>query len=178
MKTTNRRLVRPSALLGAGLLSASLVLTACGGGDGGGGGGDEEAGGGDTSSYCDTLADAKSDIDALESGEPQALEAAFDAFDELESQAPDEVADEWATMQEGVQTIEDAFAEAGLEIADLEQVMAGEIPEGVDPQALAELGTTLQELDSTEFQEASDTISQHAQDECGINLDESGAPTE
>ena len=75
-------------------------------------------------------------------------------------------------MNEGVQQIEDAFADAGLELDDLGDVMTGEIPEGVDMEKLEQLGTTLEELDSPEFQEASDAISEHAEQECDITLGE------
>lgn len=159
VKTTHRRLVRPAALLGAGLLTASLTLTGCGGG-------------GDTEAYCDTLSSTKGDIEGLEAGDPGAFETAFDAFDELEEQAPEEVADDWATMQEGVEKIEQAFEDAGLELDELDEVMAGEVPEGVDMAKLQEMGTTLEELDSQEFNDASDAIEEHAQEECDITLGE------
>lgn len=159
VKKPTLSLTRPAALLGAGVLAASLALTGC-------------SGGGDTEAYCDTLADAKEDIDALEAGDPGAFSTAFEAFDTLADEAPEEIADEWATMQEGVQRIEDAFADAGLEVDDLSEVMTGSIPEGVDQEALSELGTTLEELDSEEFNDASEAISDHAQAECDITLGE------
>ncbi|GAB2633895.1 hypothetical protein GCM10027270_22900 [Nocardioides ginkgobilobae] len=159
VKTTNRRLTRPAALLGAGLLTASLALTGCSGGD-------------DVEAYCDTLSTAKEDIDALEAGDPGAFSTAFEAFETLSEEAPEEVADEWATMNEGVQQIEDAFADAGLELNELGDVMTGEIPEGVDMEKLEQLDTTLEELDSPEFNEASDAISEHAEQECDITLGE------
>lgn len=159
MKTTHRRLVRPAALLGAGLLTASLTLTGCGGG-------------GDTEAYCDSLSGAKEDIDALEAGDPGAFSTAFDAFDRLADEAPEEVADDWETMQEGVTKIEEAFADAGLELDDLSEVMSGNVPEGVDMEKLESLGTTLEELDSEEFNEASENISDHAEAECDITLGE------
>lgn len=158
VKTTQRRLNRPAALLGAGLLTVSLTLTGCSGDD--------------TSAYCDSLSAAKEDIDALEAGDPGAFSTAFEAFDTLADEAPEAVADDWATMQEGVQKIEDAFEEAGLEIDDLSDVMSGTVPEGVDMAKLEELGTTLQELDSEEFNNASETISDHAKEECDITLGE------
>ena len=159
VKNTNRRLTRPAALLGAGLLTASLALTGC-------------SGGGDTEAYCDTLSTAKEDIDALEAGDPGAFSTAFEAFDALADEAPEEVADDWATMNEGVEQIEAAFADAGLELDELGDVMSGEIPEGVDMEKLENLGTTLEELDSPEFNEASDAISEHAEQECDITLGE------
>jgi hypothetical protein len=159
VKTTNRRLTRPAALLGAGLLTASLALTGCSGGD-------------DIEAYCDTLSEAKEDIDALEAGDPGAFSTAFEAFETLADEAPEEVADEWATMNEGVQQIEDAFADAGLELNELSDVMSGDIPEGVDMEKLEQLGTELESLDSPEFNEASDAISEHAEQECDITLGE------
>lgn len=159
VNTTQRRLIRPAALLGAGLLTASITLTGCGGG-------------GDTEAYCDTLSSTKDDIEGLEAGDPGAFETAFEAFDQLEEEAPDEVADDWATMQEGVQKIEQAFEDAGLELDELDEVMAGEVPEGVDMEKLQEMGTTLEELDSEEFNDASDAIEKHAEEECDVTLGE------
>ena len=153
-----RRLTRPSALLGAGLLAVSVTLSGCSGSD--------------TEAYCDTLSDAKSDIDALEAGDPGAFSTAFEAFDTLADEAPKEVEDDWKVMQEGVQRIEDAFEDAGLAMDDLSEVMTGEIPEGVDLEKLQELGTTLEELDSEEFNDATEAISEHAEEECGITLGE------
>ena len=135
-----RRLTRPSALLGAGLLAVSVTLSGCSGSD--------------TEAYCDTLSDAKSDIDTLA------------------DEAPKEVEDDWKVMQEGVQRIEDAFEDAGLAMDDLSEVMTGEIPEGVDLEKLQELGTTLEELDSEDFNDATEAISEHADEECGITLGE------
>ena len=88
------------------------------------------------------------------------------------SGSPDEVADDWKTMQEGVQKIEQAFEDAGLALDDLDEVMSGNVPEGVDMAKLQELGTTLEELDSQEFNDASEAISKHAEEECDITLGE------
>ena len=66
----------------------------------------------------------------------------------------------------------DAFADAGLALDDLSEVMTGNIPEGVDLEKLQELGTTLEELDSEEFNDATEAISEHAEEECGITLGE------
>jgi hypothetical protein len=104
--------------------------------------------------------------------DPGAFSTAFEAFDELADEAPKEVEDDWAVLQDGVQEIEDAFADAGLALDDLSDVMTGDIPEGVDLEKLQELGTTLEELDSEEFNDATEAISEHAEEECGITLGE------
>ena len=157
-KSLTRTLRRPSALLGAGARAASLALPGCSGSD--------------TEAYCDSLESAKSDIDALEAGDPGAFSAAFEAFDKLADEAPKEVEDDWAVMQDGVQEIEDAFEDAGLALDDLSEVMTGNIPEGVDLEKLQDLGTTLEELDSEEFNDATEAIEEHADEECGITLGE------
>ncbi len=55
-------------LMAAATLMAGM-LTACGGDDGGGG---------DTAAYCDSIKDAKSDIESLDTADFGNLEKAFD----------------------------------------------------------------------------------------------------
>ena len=82
------------------------------------------------------------------------------------------MSDDWATLQEGVQKIEQAFEDAGLQLDELDQVMSGDVPEGVEKAKLEELGLTLEELDSEEFYDASDAIEEHAKEECDLTLGE------
>lgn len=161
-------------------LSASAVLLAgvlagCGGGDGGEGSSGEASGGNATDDYCTALEQAKEDIDALEQGDVAQFEQTFQVLGELSEQAPDEVAAEWQVLDETLTGLEDSLAEAGLELADLEQLSAGEVPEGVDMAKLQALATEMQSFSSAEVEEAGDAISEHAQTECGIDLDESAA---
>ncbi|NYG55968.1 hypothetical protein [Nocardioides perillae] len=162
-------------------LSASAVLLAgvlagCGGDDGGssaeGSGG---SGGGATDDYCAALEQAKEDIDALEQGDVAQFEQTFQVIGELAEQAPDEVAADWRVLDETLTGLETSLADAGLELADLEQLSAGEVPEGVDMAKLQQLATEMQSFSSAEVEEAGDAISEHAQSECGIDLDDSGA---
>ena len=156
----------PAAILG-------LLLAGCGGGDGGGEG--EAASGQDrTEEYCQALEEAKADIDALEQGDVEGFEQSFETISELADKAPEEVAAEWQTLDTALAGLEDSLAEAGLELADLEQLTAGQVPEGVDTAQLEKLAADMRDFGSTEVQEASDKISAHARTECGIDLDGQG----
>ena len=161
VKTTRnltRALSRPTALLGAGLLAASLTLTGCSGNS--------------TEAYCESLDDAKADIDALDAGDPTAFASAFEKIREVAEEAPKEVEDDWDVLLSGVDDIESAFADAGLELDQLGDVMTGDIPEGVDMEKLSGLGETLQDIDGEEFNDATEAIEEHAEEECGITLGE------
>lgn len=162
-------------------LSASAVLLAgvlagCGGGDDGGSAAEGSGGsGGSSDDYCAALEQAKEDIDALEQGDVAQFEQTFAVIGDLAEQAPDEVASEWRVLDDTLSGLESSLADAGLELADLEQLSAGEVPEGVDMAKLQQLATEMQSFSSAEVEEAGDAISEHAQSECGIDLDDSGA---
>jgi hypothetical protein len=170
-------------------LSASAVLMAgllvgCSGDDGGpqedgSASGAEstsesESGAASASDYCDALQEAKSEIDALEGGDVAQFEAVFETISDLAEQAPEEVAAEWQTLDATLTGLQDALAEAGLEFADLEALSSGQTPEGVTPQQLQKLAQRFQSFNSPDVNQAGETITQHAEDECGIDLDGSG----
>ena len=161
VKTTRsltRALTRPTALLGAGLLAASLTLTGCSGDS--------------TEAYCESLEDAKADIDALDAGDPTVFASAVEKFREVADKAPKEVEDDWDVLLSGIEDIEAAFADAGLEMDQLGDVMTGDIPEGVDMEKLAGLGETLNDISGEEMNDATEAIEEHADEECGITLGE------
>ena len=93
------------------------------------------------------------------------------SLDELADAAPDEIKDDWEILADGFDKILEAFEKAGIDAEDLEAIQKGETPEGVDMTKLQEAFAELEELNSEEYQEASDNISKHAKDECDIDLD-------
>lgn len=139
---------------------ASLVLTA---------GLLTGCGGNDTEAYCDDLQQTLDEMGSLTAADPASLEQAFDEIDKLAGSAPDEVADDWAVLDEQMDTIQESLDKAGIEMSDLEGIMNGELPEGVTEEDLAALGESLQDLNNEEVQEASETIATHADEECGID---------
>ncbi len=133
------------------------LLTGCGGGS-------------EDSAYCKDLKADKAQFESLSGGDAGQLEDAFSAMHDLAAEAPDEVADEWKVIDDGIQAMQDALDEAGLSLDDLAGLQSGDLPEGVDLQAMQELGTKLQEFGGEEMSKASDAIDKHAQDTCGVTL--------
>jgi len=145
------------ALAGMALIGATLA--GCGGGD-------------DTKAYCDDVEAAQSEFSSLNSGDIGGLDKAIDAFHKLAKSSPDEVADDWKTLDGTMTQIETAFEDAGISFSDLEDMENGEIPEGADMSKLAGLATEFEDLDSDKVTKAADNISKHAKDECGVDLSE------
>ena len=146
----------------AGALGLCL-LTACGDDDGSkasGSGGD----------YCSDLKAAKKEVDALKGGDFSDLQKTTDAMHKLADEAPDEIADDWKTLVDGVDKLVKALKDAGLDDDDMATLQSGQIPDGVDMDALQGLMTEIQALDTDEFQKAGDHINAHAKDECGVDL--------
>jgi hypothetical protein len=146
-----------AASLGLGL------LTACGSDDGG-----DKAGG--SANYCDDLKTAKKEVDALKGGDFSDLKKTTDAMHKLADEAPDEIKDDWKTLVDGIDQIIAALKKAGLDDADMATLQSGQIPDGVDTHALQQLMSEIQKLNTQDFQKASDAITKHAKDECGIDL--------
>lgn len=151
------RITKKAVGLAALALSASLV-TGCGN---------------SVDAYCNDLEATSDELGSLTGSEPEDMEKAFDAIEDLADNAPDEVKDEWETLHQQMEEIEDALDEAGLEFADLGNLSTGQLPDGVTEEDLTQLGERLQNLNGDEVQEATDTISKHAKDECDIDLNES-----
>ena len=139
-----------------------LLLTACGGDSG------DKASGGD---YCNDLKSAKKEVDALKGGDLKDIQKTVDTMHELADEAPDEIQDDWKTLVDGVDKLVAALKKAGLDDEDMATLQSGQMPEGVDMNALNELMTEIQALNTNEFQKAGDNINKHAKDECGVDLD-------
>ena len=145
---------RLTSMLASTVIAASL-LTGCGGGS------DE---------YCDTLKSTQDDFEDFEASDFSNFDEFTERVDELADDAPDEVKDDWKVLADAFNAFVDALDEAGLEPADLEGLASGELPEGVDMEALTEAMTEAQALGGAEFEEATAAIEKHAKDECDIDL--------
>jgi hypothetical protein len=154
--TVKHRLV----LMAAATLMAGM-LTACGGGDSG-----------DTDAYCDSIKEAKADFESLDKADFSKLEDAFDKIHEIAGDAPDEVSDDWKILDDALQDMQKALADAGLEVSDLEGLSTGQMPEGLDQEDLTKLVQDIQAVGSEEVKKAADNIEKHAKDECDIDLSE------
>jgi hypothetical protein len=138
--------------LAAALALGATVLSGCSGG---------------TEAYCDSLEQAQSDFDAFETGDFAGFGDFIDRSREIASEAPDEVSEEWDTVVAALDQFETVLEDAGVDFEELENLEAGEIPEGLDIGALTEAA---QEFDTEELEGATETISTHAKDECDVDL--------
>lgn len=148
---------RLTTLLAATVLGASL-LTGCSGG---------------TDAYCDTLKDAQKDFDDFETQDFSNFDEFTDRVEKLADEAPDEVKDDWKVLEKAFKGFVDALDEAGLKPEDLEGLSKGDIPEGVDLEALQGALESVQDLGGADFEKATKAIEKHAKDECNIELDAS-----
>jgi len=152
---------------------AALALVGCGGGDdggdGGGGGGGTTGGGGSfdggaldaatcaqvvaamASAYSGTMA-------SMSGGGGGDTQSAIDSLEEFAANAPDEIADD-------MQTIAAAYAQVGQALADAGyDPMSGVAP---TPEQAAALQQATAALDTPEFQQASDNVSNWFKEQCG-----------
>ena len=136
-------------------------LTACGG---------EAADSARGESYCADLKSAKQQVDALKDGDFSALAKTTEVMHQLADEAPDEIKGDWESLVASVDQLVALLEGAGLSDQDMASLQSGQIPDGADMKALQQLMSELQALNTTEFQQASDNIDQHAQDECGLDL--------
>lgn len=157
------RLITTTTTVTALALAAAL-LGACGG--------SHDAGSGAATGYCDQLKADKPYFQSMQGDEPDLtrLEAASSRMHSLADAAPAEVAGAWATLDDAVTTMEDAFHEAGIDASDLAAMQDGRVPAGVDVDELAAMAPKMQALSGPELEDAAARIAEHARTACGIDL--------
>lgn len=147
---------RSRILVASTALGMSVLVGGCGGG---------------TEAYCEDLRSAEDQFQAIEDGDAAAFEDAVNTFSELGDSAPDEVSGDWEVLNGALDEFQGVLEDAGIEFSDLAGLAEGDLPEGVDQDALAEIGTQVDEiLGADEVTEASDNIEEHASSECDVQL--------
>ena len=145
-----------TAVLGLGLLAG------CGDAEG------SAAGPGD---YCADLGAAQDELNSLSGGDVSSLEETLDQLATLRDEAPEAIAADWEVLHDAFERIVGAFRDAGLSAEDIEAIQSGQVPDGVDQQALQDAYAEITELSSDEeLTDALEAIRAHAQDECDIEL--------
>lgn len=152
---TTTRTTRSSALLA--VLSLPLALGACGSGD--------------VEAYCAELADSRDQFEAIDSGGEVSFGELIDVVDQLGDAAPDEVSEQWATLNEGTDELQDRLDEADIDVDELDRMVSGDIDEDVDLEKLEEVGAALEGFGGQEYDQAADEIAEHAEAECDITLE-------
>lgn len=172
MSTPQRNNVKISALLATSALMLA-ALSACGSNSETSASGTSTKGGGGSgdSSYCAALSAAN---DKYFTGGGTTLadpEAAYGAMRLLAKQAPKAISADWEVMDEGIQTLFDVLADAGIEFDELSEIFEDNIPEGFDISRLDKLEPAISAMASPEFQAAEEKVQAHAKSECKVDFE-------
>lgn len=142
-----RRLAVPLALL---LL---VPLAACGS--------DQEA-------YCGAVEEHQAELsDIVGSGEPDALIAALEIFEELQDDAPEDISDEWQQVVSRIEALRDALEDAGVDPATYDRSAP---PADLAADDKAAIDAAAKELGSGTTVRALQDLDQQARDVCKTPL--------
>ncbi len=155
--------MRVNAVIGSLTLALAATLLAACGSDGG----SSSSGG-----YCDELKADKAYFESLSgsNADMSNLDQVFTKVHTLADDAPDNVADDWKTLDDAITTIENALKDAGLKPSDLAKIQKGQIPPGADLSKLQSLAPKLQSLSGSDVSNAAKNISADAKKSCGVDL--------
>lgn len=158
--------MRRSAAIVAGLVLGAGLLSGCGGDD------DAAKVGGN---YCDTMKSVAQTVKSFTGGGGTPDVSKFEDFiaaaQDLQEQAPADLADSWKVLNDAMGTLTAALEDAGITLEQLVAAVAtGQMPEGVDQAKVTALVPKLQELSGPELDAATDAIDKHAKDECDVDL--------
>lgn len=124
------------------------------------------------SAYCKELKSDKAYFDSFSGDSPDLskLDDAFNRLHSLADKAPDEIADDWKTLDKAITSITNALKDAGIDFGDIAKMQQGQLPKGADPQKIAALAPKLQAMASAKVKTASKNIEKHAKDTCDVTL--------
>jgi hypothetical protein len=162
--------MRINAVIGATALAfTATLLVACGSSD------SSSNASASSGSYCDELKADKTYFESLSGSNADLsnFDQVFAKVHTLAADAPDNVADDWKTLDGAITTIESGLQEAGIKPSDLAGIQKGQIPQGADLSKLQALLPKLQSLNSTDVSDAAKNISDDAKKSCGIDLSSS-----
>ncbi|NGN93784.1 hypothetical protein G5C66_13650 [Nocardioides sp. KC13] len=118
--------------------------------------------------YCESLKGHQEELTrTLGEGGTGGLIAALPVFEDLESNAPDDIEKDWATITGAVSGLSTALEDAGVSADDYEN---GKPPEGVSDAEAKKIADAATKVSSTKTQEASVRVQQHARDVCHTSL--------
>ena len=124
-----------------------------------------------TETYCGTLEDEQQRLKELAEGADDKNADIFgetlSVFDELQSEAPDDIVDEWDTLIFALEGLVGALDDAGLNAGEYE---LGGTPDGVTPEQMSAVQTAAEELRSEQVLAAGKGIEDHARDVCDVEL--------
>lgn len=99
-------------------------------------------------------------------GKTTGLLDALPTLRSLEEAAPPDIREDWTTLVDAIEGLDQAVDDAGLEPADIDGTLPADLSDK-DRKALEEASV---ELASPEVRDAAERVSQHAKDVCQIPL--------
>jgi hypothetical protein len=118
--------------------------------------------------YCDAVEDHQQELgDVLGDGSPDALLKALPIFRELEDKAPEDLRDEWKTVIDAIEGLQQALEDAGVDAATYDR---DHPPEGVSQADRDAIDEAARQLTSEATVTAFSGVDQHAKDVCGTPL--------
>ena len=118
--------------------------------------------------YCESLRGHQEQLtNTLGEDGTGGLIAALPIFEDLERNAPDDIAKDWKTLTGAISGLSTALEDAGVSADDFEN---GEPPEGVSDAEAKKIADAATKVSSTKTQEASVRVQQQARDVCHTSL--------
>jgi hypothetical protein len=156
--------MRINVVIGSMTLAlTATVLAACG-----------SSGGSSSSSgdYCSELKADKAYFESLSGSNADLsnIDQVFSKVHTLADDAPDNISDDWKTLDDAISTIENALKDAGIKPSDLAAIQKGQVPPGVDISKLQALAPKLQSLNGSDVTTAANNIAADAKKSCDVDL--------
>ena len=121
-----------------------------------------------TSEYCEAVKDHQKELtDILAEGGPTALLEALPIFEDLAADAPVDIRDEWATVIDALQALEEALEEAGVDPATYDQENP---PPGLSSAERGRIEAAASEVANPRTVDALAGVDQQARDVCKTPL--------
>jgi hypothetical protein len=118
--------------------------------------------------YCDAVQEHQQELgEVLGGGSADALLKALPIFRDLADEAPDDIRDEWRTVIDALEGLEDALEDAGVDPATYDR---DHPPEGLSQADKDAIDAAARELTSERTVTALSGVDQQAKDVCGTPL--------
>lgn len=120
--------------------------------------------------YCGLLEDNGNAFADMVSGnvDPSNFDEAVGTLHELREAAPDDVADEWAAIDNPFQELQEVIDDAGLSWEELLQMA----PQEIDPEVRDAGEKFADDFGSIDVDAIDQTLNDHADEECGLDLED------
>lgn len=130
--------------------------------------------------YCSLLEETRAGLNGLSAEQlnDEQFAETREQIQGLEDSASGQIAEDWATLGSSLDDLKAAVEAAGLSLADVPQLITGEVPNGTDPGQAQQVVTELQKIGTDPaLQTAADEIATDAKKTCDVDLQDDGADT-